>query len=269
MPELAEVETTRRDLKKTIIGKRIIKTKVYLDKIVYNDKDNFINKTEGEIIQDVKRRGKWLLLELERDFIVVHFRMEGRFYLKKLNDPKEKHDYVIFDFEDASLHYNDPRLFGKLQIISKDKIFDFFDEKKLGLEYFDENLTVKYLKYKLKTHHTGIKKILLDQSVITGIGNIYANEILFRSRIHPSNYADKLSKQKLQSIIDNTKIVFEESLKHKGTYPNIDGKRGTYEEHLLVHDRKGQKCFNCNSVIIKEQISGRGAYYCPNCQKKV
>lgn len=266
MPELAEVETTRRDLEKIIIGKKIGKVDVFLDKIVYNKKEKFINAITNQKVLDVKRRGKWLIFELENNYLIMHFRMEGRFYHLPLDARKDKHDYVIFYFDDFSLHYNDPRLFGKMQIVDKDKLQDFFKEKKLGLEYTDPLLTPKYLKDKFKTHHTDIKKMLLDQSFITGIGNIYADEILFRSKINPKSYADKLSKNKLQLIIDNTKVVFEEALKYKGTYPNIDGKRGTYEQHLKVHMRKGLECYTCKTKIVKETVGGRGTYYCPKCQ---
>lgn len=269
MPELVEVETTRRDLSKIIEGKKIRKVQIFLDKIVYNKKDEFIKHTEGKTILNVKRRGKWLLFELEDKYIIIHFRMEGRFYLKSVNSEIDKHDYVIFNFDDFSLHYNDPRLFGKMEVIDKENIIKFFEEKKLGLEYDDINLTPKYLKDKFKTHHTDIKKLLLDQSYITGIGNIYADEILFESNLSPKCYADKISKNKLQEIIDNTKIVFERSLKCKGTYPNIDGKRGIFENHLKVHMREGKPCYVCGSIIKKEKVGGRGTYYCPKCQKKV
>ena len=268
MPELAEVETTKRDLKKILIGKRICKVEVFLDKIVYNKKDEFIKSLEGQTVLDVKRRGKWLLFELDSNYIIIHFRMEGRFYLLPLNEKRDKHDYVIFYFDDFSLHFNDPRLFGKMEVIKKDDLEKFFLDKKLGLEYTDSNLTPEYLKGKFKTHHTDIKKMLLDQSFVTGIGNIYADEILFASKINPKSYADRLTKLKLKEIIDNTKKVFEHSLKYKGTYPNIDGKRGTFEEHLMVHKRQGKKCYNCGSIIIKEKVGGRGTYYCPKCQKK-
>ena len=268
MPELAEVETTKRDLKKILIGKRICKVEVFLDKIVYNKKDEFIKNSEGQTVLDVKRRGKWLLFELDSNYIIIHFRMEGRFYLLPLNEKRDKHDYVIFYFDDFSLHFNDPRLFGKMEVIKKYDLEKFFLDKKLGLEYTDSNLTPEYLKEKFKTHHTDIKKMLLDQSYVTGIGNIYADEILFASKINPKSYADRLTKPKLKEIIDNTKKVFEHSLKYKGTYPNIDGKRGTFEEHLMVHKRQGKKCYNCGSIIIKEKVGGRGTYYCPKCQKK-
>lgn len=267
MPELAEVETTKRDLKKIISNKKINRTEVYLDKIVYNRKKEFILMTQNQIIYDVKRRGKWLLFELEKSYIVIHFRMEGRFYLLPLNSKRDKHDYVIFYFDDYELHFNDPRLFGKMEVVLKEDLDKFFNSKKLGLEYTDPKLTVNYLKEKFKTHHTDIKKMLLDQSYITGIGNIYADEILFRSKINPKCYANELSYEKLGKIIENTKIVFEESLKYKGTYPNIDGKRGRFEEHLKVHKRKDEKCFVCGSKIVKEKVGGRGTYYCPKCQK--
>lgn len=268
MPELVEVETTRRDLSKIIENKRINKVDVFLDKIVYNKKKEFINTIENQRVQKVKRRGKWLLFELEKNYIIIHFRMEGRFYLLPLDAKIDKHDYVIFYFDDFSLHYNDPRLFGKMEAIKKENIDKFFNDKKLGLEYDDPLLTPKYLKDKFKTHHTDIKKMLLDQSFITGIGNIYADEILFESKINPKSYADKLSKNKLQEIIDNTKVVFERSLKYKGTYPNIDGKRGTFENYLKVHKRENKPCYDCGSLIVKEKVGGRGTYYCPNCQKK-
>ncbi len=268
MPELAEVETTRRDLSKIIAGKKINKVEVYLDKIVYNKKESFIKDTSGKDVMSVKRRGKWLLFELNDKYLIIHFRMEGRFYLLPLDAKKDKHDYVIFYFDDFSLHYNDPRLFGKMQVIDKDKIDEFFKEKKLGLEYTDPNLTPMYLKQQFKTHHTDIKKILLDQSYITGIGNIYADEILFESKINPMSYADKITKPKLQEIINNTKMVFEHALKYKGTYPNIDGKRGTFEAYLKVHGRQNKPCYECGTLIKKEKIGGRGTYYCPKCQRK-
>lgn len=266
MPELAEVETTRRDLSKYIIGEKILNTNIYLDKLVFNKKEYFITETINEKVYDVKRRGKYLLFELKEKFIVIHFKMEGRFYLKN-EYIKEKHDYAIFEFDKFSLHFNDPRLFGNMQIIYKADINNFFKEKKLGLEYDDINLTAKYLKNCFKNKKIIIKKALLDQKYITGIGNIYADEILFRSKINPKNMAKNITYNKLKEIIENTKIIFEESLACKGTYPNIDGKRGTYEKYLKVHLRKDKACFVCDTKIIKEQIGGRGTYYCPKCQK--
>lgn len=268
MPELVEVETTRRDLSNLIVNKRINKVAVFLDKIVYNRKEEFIKRVQNQVVKSVKRRGKWLLFELNKVYVVIHFRMEGRFYKLATDALVDKHDYVIFYFDDFSLHYNDPRLFGKMEVIDKDKLDDFFESKGLGLEYDDEKLTPNYLKDKFKTHHTDVKKMLLCQDYITGIGNIYADEILFASKINPKSYADKITKPKLKEIIDNTKVVFEHSLKCKGTYPNVDGKRGTFENHLMVHMREGKACYVCGSTIVKEKVGGRGTYYCPVCQKR-
>lgn len=267
MPELVEVETTRRDLSKIITGEKIYDVKVLLDKIVYNKKEEFINKLINNAVLSVKRRGKWLLFELNDDYLIIHFRMEGRFYLKQKDDVIDKHDYVIFYFKDFSLHYNDPRLFGKMEVVKKHQIEEFFKQKNLGLEYDDMRLTKKYLKEKLKCKKNNIKSALLDQSIITGIGNIYADEILFESNVHPKSICNKLSLVKLQAIIDNTKRVFENALSYKGTYPNIDGTRGSFENYLMVHLRKNKPCYKCNNLIIKEQIGGRGTYFCSSCQK--
>ena len=227
-----------------------------------------IKNTTNQKVNSVKRRGKWLLFELDTKVLIIHFRMEGRFYLKPNDAAIDKHDYVIFYFDDFKLHYNDPRLFGKLEVIKKEDTYKFFIDKKLGLEYTDQRLTSNYLKEKLKNKNIAIKKVLLDQSIITGIGNIYADEILFLSGISPFTLASSLSKNKLQKIIDNTKVVFEEALKHKGTYPNIDGTRGTHENYLRVHMRKGLPCINCGTIILKEKLGQRGTYYCPKCQKR-
>ena len=267
IPELVEVETTKRDLEKLIVNKTIRKISVLLSKVVLNKKDEFTNILINNTIRSVKRRGKWLLFEMDNEYLVIHFRMEGRFYLLDKDHDIERNDYVIFYFDDFSLHYNDPRQFGNMRIISKDKLKEFFTQKKLGLEYDDINLDGNYLKSKIKNHGVSIKNILLDQSYITGIGNIYADEILFLSKINPKSKASSLSKSKLDDIIKNTKIVFEKSLKYKGTYPNIDKKRGTFEEHLLVHKRKDKKCFICGDLIRKEKVASRGTYYCSTCQK--
>ena len=268
MPELVEVETTKKALKEKIINQKIIDVKVYLDKIVYNKKDEFISNTKSKVIKDINRRGKWLLIEIDDKYIVVHFRMEGRFYLLPKSSDIKKHDYVVFELNDYSLHYNDPRLFGKMEVIDKDKIDNFFKEKKLGYEYDDINLTPKYLKECFKNRNVAIKKVLLEQRYINGIGNIYADEILFESNVNPNTKANKLSIKKLQDIIDNTKLVFEKSLKYKGTYHNIDGIKGDFEKHLMVHMRENKKCYVCGNIIKKIKVGSRGTYYCPCCQKK-
>ena len=268
MPELAEVETTKRDLKKILIGKRICKVEVFLDKIVYNKKDEFIKSSEGQTVLDVKRRGKWLLFELDSNYIIIHFRMEGRFYLLPLNEKRDKHDYVIFYFDDFSLHFNDPRLFGKLEVIKKDDLEKFFLDKKLGLEYTDSNLTPEYLKRKFKTHHTDIKKMLLDQSYVTGIGNIYADEILFLCKINPLRKCNTITEKEAANIIKFTRKVLEKAIKMGGTtirtYSSVDG---VFQQELLVHGKDNGICPECHSKIQKIRVGGRGTYYCEKCQK--
>ena len=270
MPELPEVETVKESLKLRLNKKKITKARVFWDNIIaYPNKDEFIKEITEQTINDVKRRGKFIIFDLDDFYLLSHLRMEGKYFFKTKNDEINKHEHVIFDLDDGTeLRYMDTRKFGKMYLIKKDEIDKKGPLIELGLEPWDDKLNSKYLLEKYKNKKLPIKSVLLDQSVIVGIGNIYADEILFASKINPKSYADRLTKPKLKEIIDNTKKVFEHSLKYKGTYPNIDGKRGTFEEHLMVHKRQGKKCYNCGSIIIKEKVGGRGTYYCPKCQKK-
>lgn len=269
MPELPEVETVKESLKLRLNKKKITKARVFWDNIIaYPNKDEFIKEITEQTINDVKRRGKFIIFDLDDFYLLSHLRMEGKYFFKTENDEINKHEHVIFDLDDGTeLRYMDTRKFGKMYLIKKDEIDKKGPLIELGLEPWDDKLNSKYLLEKYKNKKLPIKSVLLDQSVIVGIGNIYADEILFLSKINPKSYADKIPIKKLNEIIINTKKVFEESLKYKGTYPNIDGNRGTFEEHLLVHKRKGEKCFLCGNIITKEKVGGRGTYYCSKCQK--
>ena len=143
--------------------------------------------------------------------------------------------------------------------------------QELGLEPWDEKLNIKYLKDKYKNKRLPIKTVILDQSIITGIGNIYADEILFLSGINPLTKANKLKDKELENIIHNTKITLEKAISEGGTtirsYTSDEGVSGKFQNNLYVHQREKEKCLNCGSEIIKIKVGGRGTYYCPNCQK--
>ena len=196
--------------------------------------------------------------------------MEGRFYLLPLNSKRDKHDYVIFYFDDYELHFNDPRLFGKMEVVLKEDIDKFFNSKKLGLEYTDPKLTVNYLKEKFKTHHTDIKKMLLDQSYITGIGNIYADEVLFASKINPLRLGESVTLEECKRIIKSARDILSLAIKEGGTtirsYTSSLGVTGNYQNFLKVHKKEGELC-TCGCKIEKIKVGGRSTYFCPNCQK--
>lgn len=270
MPELPEVETVRRVLKKAVQGKKILSADIYWNNIIaYPKVEDFKKKIKNQIIKDIKRYGKWLIFELTDYYLLSHLRMEGKYFIRNKNDPKEKHHHVFFHLEDEiDLRYCDTRKFGKMYLLEKDNIYKEKPLKELGLEPWDKNLTEKYLKKHF--HKKPIKTELLDQSIIAGIGNIYADEILFSSKINPKQIATQLNQKELQNIIINTKKILEEAIEDGGTtiksYTSAEGIHGKHQSHLKVHTK--QKCPVCNSKITKITVGGRGTYYCENCQKE-
>lgn len=272
MPELPEVETVRVKLKERLINKKINDVNVLWNNMIVDIHPNdFRDKLKGQIFYDIKRRGKWLIFELDNDCLLVHLRMEGKFFLKEIDSDLNKHEHVIFKLDDIELRFHDVRKFGKMYLLNKHELNHKKPLKELGLEPFDEKLTISYLKNKYKNKNIPVKQILLDQSIITGIGNIYADEILFLSNINPYTKSNELKKKDLEEIINNTRIILGNAIKQGGTtirsYISLDDQKGTYQNELMVHMRNNLPCRICNSKIKKETIAGRGTYYCPTCQK--
>ncbi|MBQ4634195.1 MAG: DNA-formamidopyrimidine glycosylase [Bacilli bacterium] len=274
MPELPEVETVKEVLKTKILGKKIKNVNIFYNKIIeYPLNDEFIISLTNQTINDIKRRGKWLLFELDNYYLLSHLRMEGKYNYKTINEPLNKHEHVQIVFtDDTDLRYQDTRKFGRMYLYPKSEAYNKPPLNELGLEPWDNNLTVSYLEEKYKTRKKEIKSVLLEQSIIVGIGNIYADEILFLSKINPYQKANELVLKDLQAIIDNTKIVLEKAIHEGGTtiksYTSSEGVHGRFQQMLNVHQRKGEKCLSCHNEIIKVVIGGRGTYYCPICQKK-
>ena len=273
MPELPEVETVKEALKHKVLNKKIKDVKVHYSKIIeYPTNDEFIKKLIGETIIDIKRRGKWLMFESDNYYLLSHLRMEGKYNYKKIDDELNKHEHVEFIFDDNTcLRYQDTRKFGRMYLYEKDEAESKAPLNELGLEPWSDKLNSKYLKEIYKNRKKEIKSVLLDQSIITGIGNIYADEILFLSKINPYKKASELKEKELNSIIENTRKVLEAAIKDGGTtiksYTSEEGVHGRFQQNLNVHQRKDEECHICKSKIIKVVIGGRGTYYCPKCQK--
>lgn len=273
MPELPEVETVKNTLKKILLNKRIKSVRVYYDNIIeYPSSKEFVDKIKNQCINDIKRRGKWLMFELDDYFLLSHLRMEGKYFLKHVSDEVEKHEHVIFELDSGEeLRYRDTRKFGKMLLVPKDKIEECKQIKELGLEPWDNNLTSEYLLDKYKNKRLPIKSVLLDQSIITGIGNIYADEILFLSKINPCQITSTLTKENCDKIIEHTKEVLSKAIELGGTtirtYESSEGVHGRFQINLLVHNRKDEKCPDCGTIIEKIVVGGRGTYYCKVCQK--
>ena len=273
MPELPEVETVKESLKLRLLGRKINKVNVIYDNIIaYPTVEEFIKKIEKQRINDMKRRGKFILFELDDYYLLSHLRMEGKYFFKNKNDDIFKHEHIIFDLDNGEeLRYMDTRKFGKMYLINKEDIDKVGPLKELGLEPWDENLTSEYLLDKYKNKKLPIKSVLLDQSIIVGIGNIYADEILFLCKINPLKKCNDITKKEAFNIIKYTKEVLESAIKKGGTtirsYSSVDGVHGLFQEELLVHGKDKGKCPVCNSDILKIRVGGRGTYYCPKCQK--
>lgn len=272
MPELPEVETVKNTLKPKLINKKITNIKLYHNNIIeYPDIEIFKKKIINQTIIDMSRYGKWLIFELNDYYLLSHLRMEGKYFFKNKNDELSKHEHVVFTLDNKEeLRYHDVRKFGKMLLIEKDKIKEIGPLTELGYEPWDEKLDIDYLKEKYKNKKLPIKTVLLDQSIITGIGNIYADEILFLSKINPEKVSSKLNNNELENIIKYTKQVLEEAIKQGGStirsYTSVDGVHGLFQQKLNVHTKEGCPCPVCNKTIIKIKLGGRGTYYCPNCQ---
>lgn len=272
MPEKPEVITVTKKLEKRLLSRKITDVKVYYDSIVdYSSIDAFSKKIRNQTMRSFTTRGKWIVVELDTDYLLFHLRMEGKFFFREKGVPIEKHHHVVFTIDDdEELHFQDVRKFAKVKLISKKDLYSVPPFSELGLEPWDKKLTSTYLKEKLGNKRIPIKTALLDQRIITGIGNIYDDEILFLSRIHPLTESKKLSLNQLDDIIKNTVFVLDKAIKEGGTtirnYTSEEGVTGLFQNHLYVHTKAGSKCLMCDEVIVKIKVGGRGTYYCPKCQ---
>lgn len=268
MPELPEVETVKRVLKKNLIGLKIESVDINYVKMIKTNVSEFQKNIINQIFIDVKRRGKWLIFELSNYYLVSHLKMEGKYFFSS-NYQVRKHDHIIFHLSNnKTLTYNDTRKFGVMYLVKKDKLYIDTPLKDLGLEPFSDDLNVFYLKDKIGNKNTVIKTLLLDQSIITGIGNIYDNEILYASHISPFKKGNELTDLEIQSIIDNTRLILNKAISLGGTtirsYTSSLGVSGRYQDNLKVHMK--ETCLTCHGDILNTKIGGRSTYYCPICQ---
>lgn len=270
MPELPEVETVRSILEKNILNKTILDVEIRYDKILQNStKEDFVNKLKNQTFIQMKRKGKYLICVLSDYYLIVHLRMEGKFFLMH-DEPLSNHDHIIFKFNDSELRYNDTRKFGTMHLFERTIDINKINPlSKVGLEPFEEGFNINYLKPFFKKSTKPIKTTLLDQSIIAGLGNIYVDEVLFMSGLHPLQKTKDLTDDNIESIINNSKIVLQKAINLGGTtirsFQSSHDITGRFQNHLLVHTKSN--CPKCNKNISKIRVGGRGTYYCEDCQK--
>jgi len=280
MPELPEVETIRIDLQEKIKDKQIKDVIVNISKIIKKPSlEEFIAKVKDKKIKEIDRRGKYIIIHLDsEDKLIVHLGMTGLLiypYDNKIAEKEinPKHNHLVFIFTDnTQLVFNDVRRFGKVYLISN--INEIETLSKLGVEpledYFTEEVFIQILN---KKKNGKIKSFLMKQELIVGLGNIYANEVLYRSNIHPLRLISSLNKREVRNLYQQIKLVLSEAVKLRGStvadeaYRDTDGEKGKFAKKLQVYARKGELCIKCGHSIEVVRIEGRSSFICPQCQK--
>ncbi len=277
MPELPEVETVRQTLKRQILNKTITRVEVFYPKMLEDTNINdFKSLLVGQTFKDISRYGKYLFFILDDYIIISHLRMEGKFFIKNIDDVISTHEHIIFTLNDEiSFRYHDTRRFGKMTLLKTSKLEDALNYpsiKKLGKEANDESFSKEELYALLKNKNMPIKTALLNQEIIAGLGNIYVDEVCFISKLHPKTLAKTLTIDDAKNILEASRITLAKAIKAGGTtirsYTSSLGVTGLFQLELLVHSKENEPCPICKTPIRKIFVGGRGTYFCPNCQIK-
>ena len=268
MPELPEVETSVRGIS-SLSGKKIQQIKVHIPKLRWPIKENDFLDLEDRKIVSIYRRAKYIIFNCEEKFLVLHLGMTGtlRIIPTKSNEYK-KHDHVELIFKKNKLIFNDPRRFGSIHITNN--INEHFLIKNLGVEPLDEVFNEDYLYTKIKKSNASIKSLIMNQKIVVGIGNIYANEVLFLSRINPRKKGKYITRKNASEITKHSKSILRKAIDAGGTtlqdFFSPSGNKGYFKVDLNVYDREGEKCFDCSNLIKRIEQNQRSTFLCRNCQ---
>lgn len=273
MPELPEVEVVRRTLEPLLVGRKIVDVRILMNKIIKEpDILTFKAKILKQTFQAVERKAKLLIFKLDDDVLLSHLRMEGKYYYQLPDAPIDwNHVLIVFDLDNGyQLCYHDTRRFGTFHLQDKNNYQNCKPYTNLGPEPWDQQVTINYLKTKWKNKKQKVKTALLDQTVISGLGNIYVDEVLYAAHIHPETGLNKLTDQDLGNIIASAIRILQRSVQLGGTtiatYTSSLGVQGSFQKQLQVHTRVGQRCFVCQNKIEKIKVNNRGTYFCGRCQ---
>ena len=285
MPELPEVEIVKQSLEKNVQYKRILKVIVSNRNLRFGLKKNFEQNLENKKILNISRKAKYIILELSGNtFLVVHFGMSGTLHIIKKKKNKRtnlsfyhsptiplKHNHIEMLFSNFKIVYNDPRRFGFFKYFKFKSNLDFYLSKN-GLDPLDKKFDFQYIKNKLKNRNKNIKNILLDQKIISGIGNIYSSEILFYCNIRPQKKGKYIKNEEVNKLLKYSRFVLNKAITKGGSsirnFKDTKGEKGSYQNVFKVYDKENTLCPNkCSFKIKKINISNRSTFYCKNCQK--
>jgi formamidopyrimidine-DNA glycosylase len=273
MPELPEVETVCRSLRPHIVGRKIRHIEVVEPRLRARVDEDALAQAVGRKIVAIGRRGKYILIRLEGGRVwLFHLGMSGKLICVASNSARRKHDHIIVHLNDGGeFRYHDPRRFGISLVTTTKDLDELAQLRCLGIDPFHADLTGDYLLRFTRASQRRIRDLLLDQQIIAGLGNIYANEVLFLSGVKPTARAYRLTRKQVQLIAQTIPELLSEAIRWCGTsfsdYRDADDKRGAFQDHLRVYDRHGEACRVCSSTIKRVALGDRSAFYCPSCQK--
>ena len=270
MPELPEVETTRRGIEPHLTGQKVKVMVVRQPKLRWPVPEALPERVAGQVISSVERRGKYLLLNIAGGAVMIHLGMSGSLYLVAEDQPAAYHDHVDLVLESGmALRLTDPRRFGSVLWQAGGESHELLE--KLGPEPLSDEFNADYLIRKCNGRKQAIKQLIMDSHIVVGVGNIYANEALFSAGIHPKRQAGRVSAIRLARLVEEIKQVLARAIEQGGTtlkdFVGGDGKPGYFKQELNVYGRAGKSCHNCNANLKEIRLGQRSTVYCPECQR--
>ncbi|TDX59032.1 DNA-formamidopyrimidine glycosylase [Orenia marismortui] len=273
MPELPEVQTVVDTLYSRVLDKKIVDVEVKREELIANvDSQEFENRLIDVKINNVRRRGKYIIIELDSgEYLVGHLRMTGYFFYAEQGVASTKYDCIFFKFKDGDeLRLGSKRKFTRIYLV--DDLNEAGSLTKLGPEPLSDEFTLEKFKEMLSTRRGKIKPLLLNQKFLAGLGNIYVDEALFLSKIHPLRTADTITEKESSNLYHAIRKVLSDGIEHRGTtkwdYVDASGESGSHQNYLMVYDKAGEECSECGTKLEKIKVGGRGTYFCPNCQEQ-
>lgn len=276
MPELPEVEVVRKDLEREIVGRKIKEVMVRLPRIIrrHANKKEFVERLVGRKITKVERRGKYIIMSLDGDdALVMHLGMSGRVERATGRKPAEKHTHLVLKLQvGGELRFVDMRQFGELFVTRRDELAGVKELQHIAIDPLEDSFTWQHFSETLAGRRMKLKALLMDQKFISGIGNIYSDEILWAAGLRHDRPSDSLTAQEVRRLYRAMQEVLQEGIRYRGvtladeTYRDLYGRSGEFQDHMKAYAREGQPCRRCRSAIVRERWTNRSTYFCPQCQ---
>ena len=268
MPELPEVETTKNGLAKLLTNKIITNVVILNSNLRWIVDQSIKSKITNQVIRSFSRRGKYILFNLDKGYLMIHLGMSGKINVVDTQEPLQKHDHFLLHFDKKVMRFNDPRRFGSIFYLRSlnHKLLN-----SLGVEPLEDSFHENFLFESSRNKTQNVKAFIMDSRIVVGVGNIYACESLYKAGINPKTKANKISKQRYINLTNNIKKVLRKAIKAGGTtlqdFAKVDGKPGYFSQELSVYGRENENCYSCNGKIKRIVQNQRSTFYCPKCQK--